>query len=538
MALCPSCVVCLFTFMKLHFLCKMVSKGIPCVVCHVTKHERPELSFHTFPKNKKRALEWINALRHEPLREKNLDQIIRSNRLCSLHFSGANYVQGKNSSRLRWDACPDTFLGDGNMDVLPPSINDEDQSEFASYSENIDVMPQYDSITLHFTYEQQFEIAPDFKYPSPRKILHNIHGSSNKKQEDTVSQCNITDDRGRVSDFRSASSDSFNQEHEDIIAEERNDDAGTASAFRSVFSDCCNQEHEHTIPELNISDDRSASSIADMVWTGEHRDFAVRAYFENNQSVIATQRAFRRQFNIPRNNAVPQANTIRSWVRQFEATGSTLRRDAHGRSRSIRTPENVDRVRAAIIQSPGRSARSHAVALGISSRSLRRILHMDLNFHPNKEMMAQELNEADTANRQNLCDQPSNCQNTGARKSKCLSGKETKLKNKIPPSRKRRRKVFGTPEKDSVFVIEEINTNIGKESKIACEEEVSSQEGGSDMDPLEENIFIKQESIDHEEGEDSLSESKILNSSEGMQMKEEVIIKEEYVEAFDFTDWD
>ncbi|XP_042856776.1 uncharacterized protein LOC122243317 isoform X5 [Penaeus japonicus] len=407
MALCPSCVVCLFTFMKLHFLCKMVSKGIPCVVCHVTKHERPELSFHTFPKNKKRALEWINALRHEPLREKNLDQIIRSNRLCSLHFSGANYVQGKNSSRLRWDACPDTFLGDGNMDVLPPSINDEDQSEFASYSENIDVMPQYDSITLHFTYEQQFgslctspqygsEIAPDFKYPSPRKILHNIHGSSNKKQEDTVSQCNITDDRGRVSDFRSASSDSFNQEHEDIIAEERNDDAGTASAFRSVFSDCCNQEHEHTIPELNISDDRSASSS----------------------------------------------------------------------------------------------------------------------------------------------DQPSNCQNTGARKSKCLSGKETKLKNKIPPSRKRRRKVFGTPEKDSVFVIEEINTNIGKESKIACEEEVSSQEGGSDMDPLEENIFIKQESIDHEEGEDSLSESKILNSSEGMQMKEEVIIKEEYVEAFDFTDWD
>ena len=73
-------------------------------------------------------------------------------------------------------------------------------------------------------------------------------------------------------------------------------------------------------------------SVANMVWTGEHRGFAVRAYFENNQSVIATQRAFRRRFNIPRNNAVPQANTIRSWVRQLEATGSTLRRDTHGRS--------------------------------------------------------------------------------------------------------------------------------------------------------------------------------------------------------------
>lgn len=145
-------------------------------------------------------------------------------------------------------------------------------------------------------------------------------------------------------------------------------------------------------------------SVANMVWTGEHRGFAVRAYFENNQSVIATQRAFRRWFNIPRNNAVPQANTIRSWVRQLEATGSTLRRDTHGRRRSIRTPENVERVRAAIIQSPRRSARRHAVALGISSRSLRRILHMDLHFHPYKMMMAQELNQTDFANRQNLCE--------------------------------------------------------------------------------------------------------------------------------------
>ncbi|XP_066969142.1 uncharacterized protein [Macrobrachium rosenbergii] len=141
-----------------------------------------------------------------------------------------------------------------------------------------------------------------------------------------------------------------------------------------------------------------------MVWTGVHRGFAVHAYFENNQSVIATQRAFRRRFNIPRNNAVPQANTIRSWVGQLEATGSTLRTYTHGRRRSIRTPENVKRVRAAIIQSPRRSARRHAVALQISSRSLRRILHMDLNFHPYKMMMAQELNQADFANCQNLCE--------------------------------------------------------------------------------------------------------------------------------------
>ncbi|CAH2327524.1 Hypothetical predicted protein [Pelobates cultripes] len=42
-----------------------------------------------------------------------------------------------------------------------------------------------------------------------------------------------------------------------------------------------------------------------MVWTGVHRGFAVRAYLENNQSVIAMQRAFRRRFNIPSHNAIP-----------------------------------------------------------------------------------------------------------------------------------------------------------------------------------------------------------------------------------------
>jgi hypothetical protein len=39
------------------------------------------------------------------------------------------------------------------------------------------------------------------------------------------------------------------------------------------------------------------------------------------------------------------------------------------------------------------------MALGISSRSLRRILHIDLKLHPYKMMLAQELSERDPANR-------------------------------------------------------------------------------------------------------------------------------------------
>jgi len=47
-----------------------------------------------------------------------------------------------------------------------------------------------------------------------------------------------------------------------------------------------------------------------MVWTGVHRGFVVRAYYENNHSVIATQRDFRIHFGIPRTESIPSANTI------------------------------------------------------------------------------------------------------------------------------------------------------------------------------------------------------------------------------------
>jgi hypothetical protein len=59
----------------------------------------------------------------------------------------------------------------------------------------------------------------------------------------------------------------------------------------------------------------------------------------------------------------------------------------------------VEAVRASIQQSPKRSARKHAMALGISSWSLRRMLHADLKLHPYKMMLAQELSDRDHANR-------------------------------------------------------------------------------------------------------------------------------------------
>lgn len=82
-----------------------------------------------------------------------------------------------------------------------------------------------------------------------------------------------------------------------------------------------------------------------MVWTGVHRGFVVRAYYENNHSVIATQRAFRIHFGIPRTESIPSANTIKFWIQQLEETGSTLSVLGHGAPRTVRTPENVQLVR-------------------------------------------------------------------------------------------------------------------------------------------------------------------------------------------------
>ena len=131
-----------------------------------------------------------------------------------------------------------------------------------------------------------------------------------------------------------------------------------------------------------------------MGWTGEHRGFVVEAYHENNRSVITTQRTFRTRFALGRNAFVPDRETILLWITNLQATGSTMKRKSPSRPRTVRMPENVKAVRASIQQSPKRSTRKHAMALGISSRSLRRILHADLNLlHSMQQNPSREANQ-------------------------------------------------------------------------------------------------------------------------------------------------
>jgi hypothetical protein len=82
-------------------------------------------------------------------------------------------------------------------------------------------------------------------------------------------------------------------------------------------------------------------------WTLQHRLFAHHSFVPNGESITATLRLFRREFNVDRHAAVPR----------------------------------------------------HASDLGLSRESVRCILQADLRFHPHKMQVVQQLNVRDYTQR-------------------------------------------------------------------------------------------------------------------------------------------
>ena len=60
----------------------------------------------------------------------------------------------------------------------------------------------------------------------------------------------------------------------------------------------------------------------------------------------------------------------------------------------VRSPQNVEAVRAALLRSPGKSTRKAAAQLGISRRSVQRILKLDLHLYPYKITVLPKLTAA------------------------------------------------------------------------------------------------------------------------------------------------
>lgn len=139
-------------------------------------------------------------------------------------------------------------------------------------------------------------------------------------------------------------------------------------------------------------------------WTVEHRVFAVEQFFRNNESFITVQRLFRQRFGVARDGLIPDRRSISRWVTAFRTTGSVMSGKSTGRPRTAVTPQNIDNVRASVLQSPRRSTRRRAQTLGLSRRSLQRILSRELKFHPYKIMITQKLYDRDFEHRRRFCE--------------------------------------------------------------------------------------------------------------------------------------
>ena len=126
-------------------------------------------------------------------------------------------------------------------------------------------------------------------------------------------------------------------------------------------------------------------------WTVEHRMFTYDAYVQNGESATAVQRLFRVHFKLGRRDTVPSLNTILRWIHSLRTTGGIVKKKPLGPNKTVRTPENIQRVRQGLIRSPGRSARRHAREMRLSRESVRTILQKDLKFHPYKMSVVQEL---------------------------------------------------------------------------------------------------------------------------------------------------
>ncbi len=138
-------------------------------------------------------------------------------------------------------------------------------------------------------------------------------------------------------------------------------------------------------------------------WNTVHRAFAAEWFFKSQESYTSTIRVFRKHFAITPRKPVPSEKTVRLWVKNFREKGTVHKLKPPGPSKRVRTQENIERVRVAVKSSPQRSARKHALSLNLSDRTVRRILHVDLCFHPYKMMMTQELLATDPAARLQFC---------------------------------------------------------------------------------------------------------------------------------------
>ena len=136
-------------------------------------------------------------------------------------------------------------------------------------------------------------------------------------------------------------------------------------------------------------------------WTMERCSVQQRIFcveqFVLIKSIVSVQWEIRRKFgDDQQHGAAPSRKIIGQWVRQWHETGS-VQVKACTRRNTVRSPENIQCVKINLERSPRRSLRQHSQLLNLSDRSVRRILHHNLYFHPYKLQIVQESTAAHKA---------------------------------------------------------------------------------------------------------------------------------------------
>jgi transposase len=80
-------------------------------------------------------------------------------------------------------------------------------------------------------------------------------------------------------------------------------------------------------------------------WIVQQRAFAIKMFYKND-SLESAQKEFRSfSFNLGRHGWFPSKHVIKTLIKNFEETGSALKKKPTGRPRRARTAQNIEAVR-------------------------------------------------------------------------------------------------------------------------------------------------------------------------------------------------
>lgn len=133
--------------------------------------------------------------------------------------------------------------------------------------------------------------------------------------------------------------------------------------------------------------------------TLEQRIKVVELYF-SEKSVKRTQLQFCSHYSVRK---APTKSTILRLVKKFKSVGNVRDKPHTGRVKTARTPDNIERVRQSVLQSPKTSSHLRSLQLQMSETTVRRVLKSDLQLFPYKIQIKQSLTEADKQSRVQMC---------------------------------------------------------------------------------------------------------------------------------------